>query len=131
MVSVNKAVRKESTISSSPRVSSSGGVDPITQAIRDEVLTKQQLYLQQEIAKIIPVGERNHFLNQDLSSFRTFVQSDVGKEKLSLAMKKPETEVHLKNIESNGYKEVHTQFQDSFKKWIGFRHQALKFVFRK
>ena len=129
MVSVNKAVRKESTISSSPRVSSSGGVDPITQAIRDEVLTKQQLYLQQEIAKIIPVGERNHFLDQDLSSFRTFVQSDVGKEKLSLAMKKPETEVHLKNIESNGYKEVHTQFQDSFKKvdWVSPPSSKVRF----
>ncbi|MBA2628750.1 MAG: hypothetical protein H0U78_01775 [Rickettsiaceae bacterium] len=129
MVSVNKVARKEPTISSGSRVSSSGGVDPITQAIRDEVLTKQQLYLQAEIAKTIPVGERNHFLDQDLSSFRTFVQSDVGKEKLSLAMKKPETEVHLKNIESNGYKEVHTQFQDSFKKmdWVSPPSSKVRF----
>ena len=129
IVSVNRAVRREPTISSSSRVSSSGGVDPITQAIRDEVLTKQQLYLQQEIAKIIPVGERNHFLDQDLSSFRTFVQSDIGKEKLSLAMKKPETEIYLKNIESNGYKEVHTQFPDSFKKvdWVSPPSSKVRF----
>jgi hypothetical protein len=129
MVSVNRGVGKGASVPSSPRVSSSGGVDPITQAIRDEVLTKQQLYLQQEIAKIIPVGERNHFLDQDLSAFRTFVQSDVGKEKLSLAMKKPETEVQLKNIESNGYKEVHSQFQDSFKKvdWVSPPSSKVRF----
>ena len=119
IVPVGKSVSVPS-ISSSPRVSSAGEVDPITQAIRDEVLTKQQLYLQQEIAKTIPVAERNHFLDQDLSSFRAFLQTDNGKENLSSAMQKPETENELKHIESNGYKEVHSQFQDSFKKvdWV-------------
>ncbi|MDP5110399.1 MAG: Sca4 family protein, partial [Rickettsiaceae bacterium] len=105
---------------SSPRVFSGSGVDPITQAIRDKVLTKQQSYLQQEIAKIIPVEGRSSFLNQDLSSFRTFLQTETGKEKLSSVMQKPETENQLKNIESNGYKEVHSQFQGSFKNvgWV-------------
>ena len=120
MLPVSKGVGKVMTGSSAHRVPSGGGADPITQAIRDEVLTKQQLYLQQEIAKTIPVGERNRFLDQDLSAFRTFLQTDNGKEKLSSAMQKPETENQLKNIESNGYKEVHTQFQDSFKNvaWV-------------
>ena len=129
IVPVSKVLGKGANVSSSPRVSSGGGVDPITQAIRDEVLTKQQLYLQQEIAKVIPVGERNHFLDQDLSSFRTFLQTENGKEKLSSAMQKPETENQLKNIESNGYKEVHTQFQDSFKNvaWVSPPNSKVRF----
>jgi hypothetical protein len=129
IVPVSKVLGKGANVSSSPRVPSGGGADPITQAIRDEVLTKQQLYLQQEIAKTIPVGERNHFLDQDLSAFRTFLQTDNGKEKLSSAMQKPETENQLKNIESNGYKEVHTQFQDSFKNvaWVSPPNSKVRF----
>ncbi len=115
---------KVPSITSTPSV-----VDPITQSIRDEVLIKQQLYLQQEIAKVIPTTERNHFLDQDLSSFRAFLQTDNGKEKLSLAMQKPETEAQLQTIESSGYKEVHNQFQDSFKNvdWVSPPNSKIRF----
>jgi len=129
IVPVTKVLGKGSTVSSNTKIASGIGVDPITQAIRDEVLTRQQLYLQQEMAKTIPIGERSHFLDQDLSSFRTFVQSDIGKEKLSLVMRKPETEVELKSFESRGYKKVHSQFEDRFKNvdWVSPPNSKVRF----
>lgn len=89
--------------------------DSIEQVIRDEVIIKQQLYVQQEIAKHIPVSERAGFLDLDLGQVRSYLETTQGKQTLFETLKDPQIKQDLQTIESNGYKAVQNQFQDSFK----------------
>ncbi len=89
-------------------------VDPITQAIRDEVITRQQLYLQQEVAKVVDGAERMEILDQNLPEFRSFVESERGKDVLEEVAAKPQVQKQLHSMETAGYKAVHSQFSDRF-----------------
>lgn len=90
--------------------------DSIEQVIRDEVIIKQQLYVQQEVAKHMPVGnERNKFSESDLGQVREYLETPQGKQVLVETLKDPKIKHDLQVIETNGYKAVHSQFQDSFK----------------
>lgn len=89
--------------------------DSIEQVIRDEVIIKQQLYVQQEIAKHIPVSERNGFLDLNLGQVRSYLETTQGKQALVETLQDPKIKQDLQTIESNGYKAVQSQFQDSFK----------------
>lgn len=89
--------------------------DSIEQVIRDEVIIKQQLYVQQEIAKHIPVSERNGFLDLDLGQVRSYLETTQGKQALVETLQDPKIKQDLQTIESNGYKAVQSQFQDIFK----------------
>ncbi len=90
-------------------------VDPITQAIRDEIITKQQLYLQQHMAEnIADPKEKEDFLKQDLQKVRAYLATDEGKDAMKEVMKDPKFQQEMSTIESAGYSAVHAQF-DSFK----------------
>ena len=92
----------------------SDAVDPITQAIRDEIITRQQLYLQQELAKEMRGSERANLLDQDLPGFRNFIATEEGKELLESATSKPQVQEQLHTMEKAGYKAVHSKFSDKF-----------------
>ena len=98
----------------SNNITSSDVVDPITQAIRDKVLTSQQLYLQQELAKQLQGAEKTSVLNANLPKFRTFLVSKKGAELLTQVTANPRVQQELHTIESSGYKAVHNQFSDRF-----------------
>ncbi len=89
--------------------------DSVEQVIRDEVIIKQQLYVQQEIAKHIPVSERNGFLDLNLGQVKSYLETTQGKQTLVETLKDPKIKHDLQVIETNGYKAVQSQFQDSFK----------------
>ena len=90
-------------------------IDPITQAIRDEVLYKQQLLLQQEIAKNMEGQEKEDFLDQDLTAIRAFLQTPEGKQAVDDVMKNPQLRKEMHAIERDGYKTVHSKFSESFR----------------
>lgn len=91
-------------------------VDPITQAIRDEVITTQQLLLQQEIARGMEEGSaKEAFQKQDLTALRAYLASEKGREAVAQVMQNPEMQSRMHAIEHSGYKTVHSKFQDSFR----------------
>ncbi|MDP5110773.1 MAG: Sca4 family protein, partial [Rickettsiaceae bacterium] len=96
-------------------IDTSDVIDPITQAIRDEVLYKQQLLLQQEIAKNMEGQEKEDFLDQDLTAIRAFLQTPEGKQAVDDVMKNPQLRKEMHAIERDGYKTVHSKFSESFR----------------
>ena len=111
-------VALDSFRSPSPSTGSSVGtpsVDEITQAIRDEIITKQQVYLQGEIAKTMGVDESTAFKNKTPEEMRAYLGTEEGKEAVKEVMKTKEAQLAMNKIEVEGYKKVHSQFQDSFK----------------
>ena len=101
-------------LENTPSVNLSDTVDPITQAIRDEIITTQQLFLKQEIAKSMEISKGNIFQNRDLAFVRAYLETGEGKEAVKEVMKKPLAQMQMHEIESKGYKAVHNKFQDSF-----------------
>jgi len=98
-----------------PSINIAEVVDPITQAIRDEIIIKQQLYLQQQMAENIKnEQEKEDFLKKDLKQVRIYLATDEGKDAVKQVMKEPKTQQGMHDIESRGYSAVHKQF-DSFK----------------
>ena len=89
-------------------------VDPITQAIRDEILTKQQLLLQKELANGMEEAEAKGFLKQDLTAIRSYLQSSEGVKAVGEVMKNPALQKQMHAIERDGYKAVHSKFEKSF-----------------
>lgn len=89
---------------------SSSEVDPITEAIRKEILAEQQKVIKAQIALIDDsVGRMNP------QEFREYLTSDKGKEEAAKVFAKPEIQTALNKIEVEGYKKVHTEFSESFK----------------
>lgn len=91
------------------KVLASGEIDPITEAIRREILAKQQAILHAEIAKTDPT-----VANLDSQKFREYLATQDGKEKAAAILAKPEIQTQLNKIEVEGYRQVHSQFRDSF-----------------
>lgn len=91
-------------------VLSSSEVDPITEAIRKEILAEQQKVIKAQIALIDDsVGRMNP------QEFREYLTSDKGKEVAAKVFTKPDIQTTLNKIEVEGYKKVHTEFSESFK----------------
>jgi hypothetical protein len=89
---------------------SSSEVDPITEAIRKEILAEQQKLIQTQIALIDDsVGRMNP------QEFREYLTSDIGKKEAAKVFAKPEIQTALNKIEVEGYRKVHTEFSESFK----------------
>ncbi|WP_341753916.1 Sca4 family protein [Candidatus Tisiphia endosymbiont of Dioctria rufipes] len=86
-------------------------VDPITQAIRNQILTKQRELIvadlvKDNIAKPAEIG--------DLTKFRAYCENEENKEKISKVLRGVELKRALEQVEIAGYKNVHTQFADRF-----------------
>jgi hypothetical protein len=89
---------------------SSSEVDPITEAIRKEILAEQQKLIKAQIALSNPSVNA-----MDSQRFREYLTSDPGKEEAAKVFAKPEIQTALNKIEVEGYKKVHAEFSDSFK----------------
>ncbi|MFP3035325.1 MAG: Sca4 family protein, partial [Candidatus Tisiphia sp.] len=86
-------------------------VDPITQAIRNQILTKQrelivEALVRNNIAKSEEIG--------DITKFRAYCENEENKEKISEVLRGVELKRALEEVEIAGYKNVHTQFADRF-----------------
>jgi hypothetical protein len=92
------------------KVLSSSEVDPITEAIRKEILAEQQKLIKAQIALSNPSVNA-----MDSQRFREYLTSDPGKEEAAKVFAKPEIQTALNKIEVEGYKKVHAEFSNSFK----------------
>ncbi|WP_341758276.1 Sca4 family protein [Candidatus Tisiphia endosymbiont of Ditula angustiorana] len=86
-------------------------VDPITQAIRNQILTKQrelivEALVNNNIAQPKEIG--------DITKFRAYCENEENKEKISEVLRGVELKKALEQVEIAGYKNVHTQFADRF-----------------
>ncbi|WP_417904820.1 Sca4 family protein [Candidatus Tisiphia endosymbiont of Micropterix aruncella] len=86
-------------------------VDPITQAIRNQILTKQrelivEALVNNNIAQPKEIG--------DITKFRVYCENEENKEKISEVLRGAELKRALEQVEIAGYKNVHTQFTDRF-----------------
>ncbi|MFY9590066.1 Sca4 family spreading effector [Rickettsia endosymbiont of Halotydeus destructor] len=121
---VNASSRKEiispeiSTLSSS--ISSEEAVDPITKAIREQILEEQR--------KILRLGmvDKNPELAQQLENdekFREFLRTLNAEQKklIDEALKNEKIKKQLEEIELKGYQKIHLDFKDNFKiiEWDG------------
>lgn len=86
------------------------------QAIRDEILIKQQLYLQQGLAQMLPPGKQEEFEEKDLKSLHSYLITAEGRKNFKTISKDPEFQKQMSEIESSGYKAVQEKFQSDFKK---------------
>ncbi|MCC8369375.1 MAG: Sca4 family spreading effector, partial [Rickettsia endosymbiont of Oxypoda opaca] len=112
----------------SASVSSEEAVDPITKAIREEILQKQRDILREYLAdsknlENLKLEEQAHKILieqiKDDEKFREFLKNlkdDEEKRKLvNAALNNPATKEKFEAVEIAGYKKVHTDFKDSFK----------------
>lgn len=86
-------------------------VDPITQAIRKQILTKQRelivaALVNNNIAEPKEIG--------DITKFREYCENEENKQKISEVLRGVELKRALEQVEIAGYKNVHTQFTDRF-----------------
>lgn len=86
-------------------------VDHITQAIRNQILTKQR-------ELIVEALVNNNIANleeiRDITKFRAYCENEENKEKISEVLKGVELKRALEQVEIAGYKNVHSQFADRF-----------------
>ena len=81
--------------------------DEITQSIRDNVITKQQAYLQGEIAKTMSVEDGVAFNKKTPEEIRAYLGTKEGKAATKEVMKTKEAQSAMNKIEVEGYREVH------------------------
>jgi len=86
-------------------------LDPITKAIREQIIKKQQSLLQKSIADN---DNDEEIRNKSLEDFRRYLETNEGKIKASEIMQDPSVVREMRNIESEGYAAVHNQFSDRF-----------------
>jgi len=111
----NITLKKEPEIEVAVDSLGSVSVDEITQAIRDEVITKQQTYLQGEIAKTMTPENGILFNQKTPEEVRVFLATPEGKDMVKLIMSTKEAQLAMNKIEVEGYKKVHEAHKDSFK----------------
>lgn len=102
-------------------------IDPITKAIREQIIQAQKALLQSAIARIANYSQVAEH-NQD--DFNTFLKNPNNKDIISQALNDPELQKQFNRIETEGYKAVHQKFQGSFKplEWNSFQGQETKDV---
>ncbi len=111
----NVTLKKEPEIEVAVDSLGSANIDEITQAIRDEVITKQQTYLQGEIAKTMTPENGILFNQKTPEEVRVFLATPEGKDMVKLIMSTKEAQLAMNKIEVEGYKKVHEAHKDSFK----------------
>ena len=87
----------------------------ITQNIRDEITITQQLFVQREVAEIMPKDQREDIASLDMKKFNEFLHTPEGQEKFSKIMHDPSTVSALLHLEEVGYKQVHSNLEKNFK----------------
>lgn len=85
--------------------------DDILQAVRDEILTKQQLLLQEEFFKGEP-DKQSDPAYQDLDKFRGYLNQEEGQTFASNAMSSSSLQTTMQELEVAGYENLHEQFKD-------------------
>lgn len=90
-------------------------IDPITLAIREQILIRQLQSIQKEVVNISPSSEKQTISEMSIVEFRKYIENSENKEILDNAVKSEAVEKELHKIEVEGYKAVHTQFKDKFK----------------
>ena len=98
-----------------PSINLSDVIDPITQAIRTEIIVTQQLMLQQAIAKGMNGAERIEFADKNLAKIQKYLKTEDGKEAAAKVMSAPALQTKMHQIESAGYQAVHNKFKASFR----------------
>ena len=81
--------------------------DEITQSIRDNIIIKQQAYLQGEIAKTMSVEDGVAFNKKTPEEIRAYLGTKEGKAATKEVMKTKEAQSAMNKIEVEGYREVH------------------------
>ena len=81
--------------------------DEITQSIRDNIIIKQQAYLQGEIAKTMSVEDGVAFNKKTPEEIRAYLGTEEGKAATKEVMKTKEAQSAMNKIEVEGYREVH------------------------
>jgi hypothetical protein len=81
--------------------------DEITQSIRDNIIIKQQAYLQGEIAKTMSVEDGVDFNKKTPEEIRAYLGTEEGRAATKEVMKTKEAQSAMNKIEVEGYREVH------------------------
>lgn len=93
--------------------------DEIIEAIRKEVIEKQNAFLIDKIAERsdLPLQQQQAFKNglNTPDKMREYLESDKGKGQVEALMKDKRVQVELAKIESTGYSKVHDQFKESYR----------------
>jgi len=79
-------------------------IDPITKAIREQILTKQRELIAKHLKEDI----------SDPEKFRAYFANEANQEKINEAFKNAELKKALEDVEIAGYKNVHETFKDRF-----------------
>ncbi len=86
-------------------------LDPITKAVREEILMKQLNMLKEAYSQH---GNHEDVKKYDNEEFKEYLRSEQGKLELAKISKIPQVEQDLNSIEVSGYKAVHSQFAKNF-----------------
>lgn len=93
----------------------SADLDAITEAVRKEILLKQQRMLQREMAeRAESEEEKNKIKKFNNAEFRDYVKGE-GKDKAKAALSDERFQRKLNVVETLGYQKIHEKFKDSFK----------------
>ncbi len=97
-------------------------VDPITHAIREQIIQTQKALLQSWIAKDTNYEEVAKY---DQDKFNAFLKNQDNKKIINQALNNTELQKEFSRIEVEGYKAVHQKFQGNFKPldWNSFQGQ--------
>ncbi len=115
-----------------PNSQISDDVDPITEAIRREILDKQRnLILNAMLAKEQDEQEKQALQNciNNPQAFAKYCEEEEKKKKISdFIQNQPDLKKQLENVEIRGYQGIHEQFKDRFSpiNWDGERQENIK-----
>ena len=105
----------QTNLSSTNVRSEESEIDPITLAIREQILIRQLHSIKNAVADISPESQKQKISGMNTAEFKHYVENPENKETLDNALKNETVQKELHKIEVEGYKAVHTQFQDKFK----------------
>ncbi|MCC8399475.1 MAG: Sca4 family protein [Rickettsia endosymbiont of Platyusa sonomae] len=87
-------------------------IDPITQAIRSQILTKQRELI---VTALVNSGTVEKEKIDDINKFRAYFENEQNKETISGLLKEDQNLKHaLEQVEIIGYQKVHTEFAGIF-----------------
>ena len=94
-------------------------IDPITLAIREQILIRQLNSIKNTVADISPESQKQKISGMNTAQFKQYIENPENKDTLDNALKNETLQKELHKIEVEGYKAVHTKFQDRFNniKW--------------
>ena len=90
-------------------------VDPITKAIRTEILAKQQLELKSFFIQNTQGIEQGGISVMNADQFKAHLATEQVKPLLEKALRDSDVIKKLSDLETSGYKKIHEEFKDNFK----------------